>query len=328
MNIENPSALWFLALLIPIIASFALLYRSGRHDIGRFVSRIPQEIEVVYLVKWFFSSLFFVLCWAFLALALADISWGQSPLREERSGGELVAVVDVSRSMRATDIEPSRIARARELLGALIRQLPDYRFALVIFAGQATQLLPMTEDNVIFEPILASLTRELITTAGTNIEEGLQMALQAFPTGSNRNRAIVLFSDGESLDGSPLTQAAEAGKIGIPIFPVSVGTVEGSPIVLANRQPITDEHGNIVISRLNRESLAEIARVSGGITFDITDAAIFTDLPQQIRSFRDSREESGFQLINVRRYRSFLGPALIFLALHIAVRVVRWREIF
>jgi len=329
MSVTHPQAFWYLLGLIPLLLLQLLSYSRGRRSLPMVAPPANQEeLANVYLVKWFFSSLAFDLFYVFAVLALAGFYWGQRPVEEDRSGMDAVLVVDVSRSMLAADVSPSRMDRSKDIMRGLIGELDGSRFALVVFKGQATRLVPMTEDRAALEASIDALQPDMLSSPGTDVESGLKAALAAFPDGTDSHRIVVLFSDGESLSGSALEAARQAGERGIPVFVVAAGTLQGSAIMLPGGKVLTDAEGRVVISRVSLESLSDIASASGGALFRASDADIFKELTGAVGDFVGRRNSEGFRLEDVARYPLFLSLAIVFLLLHVAIRVVRWKNTF
>ncbi|NBB90894.1 MAG: VWA domain-containing protein [Spirochaetes bacterium] len=328
MSIEHPRILWLLLALIPLAALQFYQFRNGRHDLGLLAGQRRESVLTVYLVKWFFSSLFFTLAMAFAVLALAGFSWGQRSVEEDRSGVDVVFAVDVSRSMRANDGDQTgRIVEARDTMQGIVQDLRTARFGIVVFAGQALRTVPVTEDRVAVDSFIGSLGTEVLSAAGTDLEQGLEAAFAAFPEGANRNRALVLLSDGEQHRGNPMRPAQVAGAAGVPIFTVTFGSPEGSTITLSDGRRLTDAEGNVVFSRADPTIMEDIARASGGSSFRGSGGEAFGGLMREIRGFEERREREGFRLVSVLRFRVFLVLAVIALSLSVFVRVFRWRGV-
>jgi Ca-activated chloride channel family protein len=328
MSIEHPRVLWLLLALIPLAAMQFYQFRNGRHDLGLLAGERSESVLTVYLVKWFFSSFFFTLAIAFSILALAGFSWGQRSVEEDRSGLDVVFAVDVSRSMRASDgDETGRIIEARDVMQGIVQDLPTARFGIVVFAGQALRTVPVTEDRVAVDAFISSLGTEVLSAAGTDLEQALDAAFAAFPEGANRNRVLVLLSDGEQHRGNPLRPAEVAGSAGVPVFAVTFGSVDGSTITLSDGSRLTDTEGNVVLSRADPGIMEDIARASGGSAFRGGGGEAFGGLMREIRGFEQRREREGFRLVSVPRFRVFLIFAVIALALSVFVRVFRWKGV-
>ena len=328
MSVDHPEVLWFLLGLIPLAALQLYHYRRGRRDLSLIAGDRREAVLNVYSVKWFFSSLFFTLFCAFSILALAGFSWGQESVEENRGGLDIVLAVDVSKSMRAADeTDESRIGRAQEIARGLIQELPSARFGIVVFSGRALRSVPITEDRVSVESFLGALRTDVMSAEGSDLETGLSTAFAAFPEGSSRNRVIVLLSDGEHHTGNPLRPAEVAGRSGVPIYAVTLGSPSGSTIPLSGGGQLRDGDGNVVLSRADPDIMREIADASDAVAFAGAERDVFSPLLDEIRGFESQREREGFRLVPVARYRLFVGAALIVIALYILVRVIRWKGV-
>lgn len=338
MTLDRPELLALLLLLVPLALLARLSYLRGRQDLlrltaGRQDLRLaaparrplpPGSLLDDFFLKSFFTFLFFALFVAGAVFALAGPRWGQTAVEEERSGREVVLVLDVSNSMLARDVVPSRLEAARAVGRYLLQNLPDSRFALVAFKGRAVRLLPLTEDTHAVESFLAQVSGRWIAAAGTDIEQGIAAGLESFLPGQGAARAIVLFTDGESLSGDPSRAARRAGRAQAPILVVSAGTVEGAGIRVEGTE-VKDEGGRAVVSRLRPEPLARIAGLSGGKVIPL-DARAGAELVARLAGGSRGEFAPGIVLVRRERYRLPLLLALIFLALSLGVRGVRLRS--
>ncbi|WP_455383295.1 VWA domain-containing protein [Salinispira pacifica] len=329
MKIASPRLLWLLVLLVPIVLVLIRNYGFGRHDLRVLGGRgRGQELGNVYLVKSFFSGLFFCLFYVFAVLSLAGISWGQTPSEDDRNGLDIVLAVDVSRSMLAQDVKPSRLDRSRDIIRGLLRELPGTRYGLDVFKGTGSPAIPITEDRMAIESFLDYLSPRVLTSPGTDLERGLDTALAMFPSATGRFRAVILFTDGESQEGNPFAAADRAQKLGIPVFTVMAGTSQGTTIPVGDGSVIRGSNGEPVVSRANIGVLDDIARVSGGSEFQLSDPAVFGSLLSAVQRYAGEKAIGGFRLTDVLRYRIFLGLSLLFLLFSLAVRVVKWKNTF
>lgn len=329
MNVARPEAFGLLFLLVPIVLVAVNGYRRGTADLERLGGRWQREnLSSLFMVKWFFSTFFYVLGFAFGTLALAGISWGERPVEETRSGMDIAFLVDVSRSMLAKDIPPSRLERAGDVMRGVVQEFSGSRFSLVAFKGRAVRLVPLTEDIHAVEAVIEALSPDLMSSAGTDLDAGIRAAIESFPEKMDRNRAIVAFTDGEYLSGLPYASARRAGTAGIPIFLVGAGSEAGSEIVLPDGTVVTDEDGRPVVSSLKAGVLAEIAEASAGGVFLLSDPQIVSRLSEALSGFERESTSTGFRLEPVPRYRMFLMISLVCFLIYIAIRVVKWKKAF
>lgn len=329
MTIENPRVLWVLLVVIPMIVLQLRGYLRGRADLnalGRYGA--TDAAQTLFLVKWFFSSLTFDLFVTFAVFALADVVWGERPVEEDRTNLDVVVALDISRSMLAEDIAPSRLGRSSAVVRSVSRQLPAVRFALVAFKGEAVLLLPLTEDLNALEAVLDGVTPELVSAPGTDLERGISRAVGAFPEGINTNQAILLFTDGESLQGAPGRAATEARVRGIPVYAIIAGTRGGATVSAPDGTVMTDEEGRPVISHAAPGVLEAIAAETGGQAIRLDDLDAVDVVVDNLMEFATTRETAGYRLVSVHRYPLFVLAALVALALSMSVRIIRWRDMF
>lgn len=251
----------------------------------------------------------------FLILGTANL---QKPgLRENirREGVDVMLVLDVSKSMLARDIKPSRLERAKQLLTRLADKLDNDRLGLVLFAGRAYLQMPLTTDHGAARMYIRDAGPEVVPTQGTVIADALKMANTSFNSKEHKYKAIVLLSDGEDHDPEALKVAKTLAENGVMINTVGIGSPEGSPIV----DPVTnelkkDEQGQIVISKLNEPELQQLADASNGkyLRLDNVDDALIT-LAGQLDSI-EKKTLNDAEFVDYKSYfQWFLGLALILL---------------
>lgn len=232
-----------------------------------------------------------------------------------RKGIDIVVALDVSKSMLATDLEPSRLDRAKQFIGKLMNAMPDDRIALVIFAGKAYMQMPLTTDHRAAQLYVASAMPQAVPQQGTVISEALNMSLNAFNPNDRRFKAVVLISDGEDHDEDAVSTAKELASQGMMINTVGIGSPEGATIF----DPQTgenkkDETGATVVSKLNEEGLKAIAENTNGVYVRLqgSDEAVET-IKQQLSQI-ESRAYGDVSLMNFRTYYwIFAGVMLLLL---------------
>ncbi len=329
MTVTRPQTLWLLLALIPI---GILLYRRYRIGLRVIIvlagERSREAAENSFLVKWFFGSLFLMLGLTSMVLAAAGLEWGQQSVEDDRRGLDVSLVMDLSNSMRATDIAESRLGASRTLALTILDSFPDARFSVIAFANAATTIVPMTEDRLSLRLGIANLDYRLISGGGSDLTAGLARALESFPETSSRQRVIVLFSDGEErarVEGEVIDRVRQRG---IPIFAVGAGTALGSTIPLPGGGRLVDENGEPVVTRLGDDVLRLYAQLTGGDYFGLAEGVSGSEISTTISGRVSRRVREGFRLESVRRYRGFLLVGLLFLVLQQAVRMVKWRGMF
>ena len=218
-----------------------------------------------------------------LVAALARPQWGQAPLApDDQAPGEVVIALDLSRSMLATDVSPSRLSRARALATALADDLPERRIGLTGFAGAAHVLAPVSEDQAILRTYLPQIGPEHMPVPGSNLDALLETALNSF-SDTPQGRVLVILTDGEAEPGAWRERLAPLRSQGVRVIAVGFGTEAGATPPGPGGAPMRRPDGAAVVSRLNPGLLAELAAggAEGGQALDLAGAA---DLSALVRT--------------------------------------------
>ncbi len=197
---------------------------------------------------------------------LAQPQFGSKMETVKRQGIETVVALDVSNSMMAQDVAPSRLEKSKKLISRLVETFNNDKVAMIVFAGEAFTQLPITSDYVSAKMFLETISPSLISTQGTDIRAAIDLAMKSFTPNEGVGRAIVLITDGENHEGGAIEAAQEAAKKGVHVFVLGVGSPDGSPIpVEGSNEFRRDKDGNVVVTRLNEDMCREIARAGGGM---------------------------------------------------------------
>ena len=179
---------------------------------------------------------------------------------------ETVVALDISNSMLAQDVTPSRLEKSKKLISRLVETFNNDKVAMIVFAGEAFTQLPITSDYVSAKMFLETISPSLITTQGTDIRGAIDLAMKSFTPNEGVGRAIVLITDGENHEGGAIEAAQEAAKKGMRVFVLGVGSPDGSPIPVEGTNEFRrDKDGNVVVTRLNEQMCQEIAKAGNGI---------------------------------------------------------------
>ena len=276
----NPQYLWLLVVLPLFVALFWLAAHRRRKRLERFghpaiLQELMPDVSTGRVTLRFILFLLAVLC---LILAAARPQFG-SKLREEKTRGiEMMLTVDVSNSMLAEDFEPNRLERTKYAIGKLFEGLQQDRVGLVVFAGEPKVQLPITSDYRMARAFARKIDPSLVSVQGTAIGKALEQALLAFSsdTEQSHGRVIILITDGENHEDDAIAVAERAAQQGVRIFTIGIGTPEGAPIQIGG-EFIKDENGEMVVSKLNEEMLAQSADITGGAYVRATKQSIGLD---------------------------------------------------
>ena len=262
---------------------------------------------------------------SFMLVSLMQPRWGFQWEDIKRQGIDIMVAIDVSQSMLAEDIKPSRLERAKRKVYDLCRMLEGDRIGLIAFAGTSFVQCPLTLDYGAFQMFLDYLEPQLIPVPGTAIGQAISTAITSFSRTERTSKALIIITDGEDHEGNPLAAAQEAKKEGIRIFAIGVGQEGGAPIPMNDGSGgfKKDERGELVLSRLDEATLQKIARETGGsyvrsVTGDLDLDKIYredirgTIEKKELRATRKKRWEERFQW--------FLFAAIVLLGIEFFLR--------
>lgn len=330
MTIYYPEALWLFLLFVPLIATYVIGYFRGRRSL-----RIlggdwrEQALANVFVVKRFFMALLSLLFLASVILALAGFSWRTEPVKETRQGMDIVFALDLSRSMTAQDISPSRLDRALLVMDSVLQGLPGNRFGLVGFKGEAQTLVPLTEDREALRGFFDYLGPAVLSATGSNLEAALEEVSRALESGTDRFQVVLLFSDGEGLEGNPQRTVRQLRDRNIQLLTLGCGTREGGRIPLASGRFMEDSKGNPVVTLLKDDLLKALAtETSGGRYFRVDNPAAPAEIMSLLRRALQGEDQQGLRYEKSPQFRPFLWAALFFFLMNLIVRGVRWKDIF
>lgn len=263
---ENPEYLYLLV-AVPVLAlmHYALLLRRKRrlHLFGEpaMLRQLAPDVS-----RWRPEAKFWLmeLALALLVVMVARPQMGTKVSNEKRTGIETVIAMDISNSMMAEDVTPSRLARTKMMVENLVDKFTDDKIALVVFAGDAFVQLPITSDNVSAKMFLANIAPELISTQGTDIARAIELSTHSFTQAEGIGRAIIVITDGEDHEGGAVEAAEAAKKKGMRVFVLGVGSAQGAPIPAGDGGYMADNSGNTVMSALNEDMCRQVAQAGGG----------------------------------------------------------------
>lgn len=263
---ESPAYLWLLW-SIPVLAIIRFVcYKLRRKKLLRFgemllVNRLmPNVSKIRPSVKFWLS----VAALTLMIVMLARPQMGSKISHEERNGIETIIAMDISNSMLAEDVVPSRLQKSKMLVENLVDNFTNDKIGLVVFAGDAFVQLPITTDYVSAKMFLQDINPSLIQTQGTDIARAISLSMNSFTQQKGLGKAIILITDGEDHEGGALEAAKDAKKKGINVFILGVGSSNGAPIPLGNGDYMRDNAGNTVMTALNEQMCRDVAKAGSG----------------------------------------------------------------
>lgn len=193
---------------------------------------------------------------------------------KEREGIETIIALDISNSMLAEDVAPSRLEKSKLLVENLMNKFSEDKIGLIVFAGDAFVQLPITSDYVSAKMFLDNINPSLIGTQGTDIGKALQLSMNSFTPNSKVGKAIILITDGEDNEGGAEEMAKQAQSKGIRVFILGVGSTEGATIPMSDGSELKTSNGEVVKTRLNEEMCKQIATAGHGVYLHVTNSSM------------------------------------------------------
>jgi Ca-activated chloride channel family protein len=318
MTFHSPHLLWLLA---PLLLLFSWELASHARQAAATWPKIARAWAGAFEVSlgskhttaenrpriWLWFGL------ALCIVALARPQWGVIEEQVFDQSREVIIALDLSRSMLAQDVKPSRLDRGKLLIQSLLDGLKGERVGLVLFAGTAFLQSPLSADYEVLREFLPALSPDYLPEGGSNYKAMLETSVQSFGT-SAADRYLIVLSDGESTvdDWKSLTDSLKTK--GVRVVGLGVGTAQGSFIPDAAGGFVKDERGAVVMSRLNSSTLQELAQITGGA---YTDASAWVDLSGLLKSTIETGKKGEFSEKNtarrIERFQWFLAPGLLLL---------------
>ncbi len=332
-NFFNPQYLIYLWLLPVVIIIFILQWYIQKKQLTKFAS--PKMLSFVMPEKSsarsIFKFLLYIISLACIILAIADPIWGNKPQEVRKSGVDIMIAMDVSNSMLAEDIFPSRLTATKRAILQLIDKLEGDRIGLVVFGANAYTQFPITTDYSAAKLAVDNVSTNTVPKQGTNIGEAIELCINSFSKTSKNKKAIIVITDGENHEEAGEAFAAQAKDNGIVVHTIGVASVEGGPIPLGNNTFKTDKNGQTVITKLNEEALTAIAQKGSGLFVRASNSQIgLSQLYNEINSMQKSNYTSMEYTDYAHQFAYLLWPALILLFVEILLRNKRsdfWRNL-
>ncbi len=322
-------------LLILIIPFLFLFYHLSRRSKKLKLAKYGDLLLIKQLIpdfssgKGWFKIVLLSLSMFFLSLGLARPQIGARLKEVDRKGVEIMIALDVSNSMLAEDYTPNRLERAKLAISRLADKLKDDRIGLVVFAGKSYVQLPITSDYVSAKLFLGSINTGSVSVQGTALGDAISTSIKALGSDTQNNKAIILITDGENHEDDPIEAAKNANSLGITVHCIGIGSPEGKPIPIGNGELLKDKDGNIVVTKLDEETLVKISEAGGGSYVRAGNTEFGLDI---IVDKIHNMEKQQFKAIVFEDYNEqfmyFLGIALFFLILELMISEKKGKKIF
>ena len=275
LRFEDPIYLWML-LIIPILVLVRfIVWQKRKHNLRKFgdPSLLKEMMPDVSKYRPTIKFCLLLSAITILIFMIARPQVGSKISHEKREGIEVLIALDISNSMLAQDVIPSRLEKSKLLIEDLVDHFTNDKVGLVVFAGDAFVQLPITNDYVSAKMFLQNINPSLITTQGTDLARAISLSQSCFTHREHIGRAIIVITDGEDHEGGALDAAREAYKKGINVFILGVGTSKGAPIPDGNGGYLKDNSGQTVLSALNEQMCQQVAKAGNGVYIHVDNTS-------------------------------------------------------
>ncbi|MDP1836523.1 MAG: VWA domain-containing protein [Chlamydiales bacterium] len=312
-------SLWLLMLLvIPLVWGLFFLYYQGQQPLHQLEKFIDKHLIPYLLIggesqkkRLWPPLLFWSLVWSCLVLALAGPRWDFREVSTFSRDQSLTLLLDLSESMNAKDISPSRLGRAKQKVEDLLNMSKGIKIGLVAFAADPHMIVPMTEDKETIRHLLPSLDTDLVYVQGSKLAPALEMADRMLENEPGSNKAVVVISDGGFEDASAINTAGRLAAKGIVLHTIGVGTLEGAP--LKDRQgAVVKKNGSPIISKLEKEKFREISKIGHGRYFDADHSGQISLIIKDLEKRSDVQGAPKTQRFWEEHFYLFILPVLPF----------------
>lgn len=323
-QIEEPTYFLYLAIIPAIVVLFLLVLWWKKRKQKQFAdSKLIQKLSPERSTfKAFLKITMVCLGLTLLIISLANPKMGTKLETIKRQGVDIVFALDVSKSMLAEDIAPSRLDKAKQIIAKIIENLGSDRIGIIIYAGNAYPLLPITTDHAAAKMFLQNAGPDMVSSQGTAINEAIARAITYFDNDEQTNRFLFIVSDGEDHEGNTLELAYQAAKEGIKTYTIGVGTEKGSPIPIKINGSVIgykkDSRGEVVITQMKERILKEIADEGNGKYINGNKTQETIDIVEDILVKAEKSEFETKQFSDYKdQFQWFLGLGLLFLLIDV-----------
>lgn len=321
MYILEEEKFFWLLLIVPVLLLFYLLQVFWKRRKQKQFAK-PEMLKQLSPDKSRFKPglkfTFLLVAIGSMVFALVNPKIGTKMETVTREGVDIVFALDVSKSMEAEDVAPNRLEKSKQLVTQVINNLGSDRIGLIGYAGSAFPQLPITTDYASAKMFLQSMNTDMVSSQGTAISEAIKLATTYFDDNSQTSRVLIIISDGEDHEGDALLLAEEAAKQGIRILTIGVGTPKGGPIPMKRNGVIQsykkDQNGETVITKMNGQTLKDIANVANG---NYMQGNVTSEVTGEVAEFLQTLDQTEFEAKQFADYQSqfqwFLGLAILLL---------------
>jgi Ca-activated chloride channel family protein len=323
-EIDDNKYLWLLGIIpvLVLIFLFNLYWKRKKQrefgDLALVRKLSPERSLFKHVIKFTVVALAI----GSLAIALANPKIGTKVETVKREGIDIVFAIDVSKSMLCEDVTPNRLEKSKQLVSQIINSLAGDRVGIVVYAGSAFKILPITSDYGAAKMYLQSISADMISSQGSALDQAIKLSIDVFDKDTKTSKLIVMLSDGEDHSEGAEDAAEDAKKANVKIITIGVGTPKGGPIPLKKNGVVEsfkrDRNDEVVVTKLNKQALETIAQsAKGGYVYGGSAKSV----TEYIRKELDKIQKTEFESTQMSNFESqfqwFLGIALLLLLLDV-----------
>ncbi len=321
IRLVNENTLQLFWLVPVLILFFVLAFRKKTKVLEMFgVSELMKKLtEDTSRRRQIVKVCLLTVCSAVMIGALVRPQIGTRLEEVKREGRDIIVAIDVSKSMLAEDMTPSRLEKAKHEVSGLIDRLQGDRIGLIVFAGEAFVQSPLTLDYSAAKLLLSVVNPDLIPMPGTNISHAIRKAVKSFEQNKPQHKVLVLITDGENHTGEAETAAEEASQAGVVIYSVGIGSAEGVPIPETNEAGMVtgykkDSEGRTIVTKLDELTLEKIALTTNGVYYHTSPEESELDALYEEIAAGEAQELGVMQVTQFEeRFQFFIGLFIILL---------------
>lgn len=322
MQFGQEYMLWVLLFVPAVLALYLFAIRKRKKSLAKYGDDnltpylMPEASISAY--RWKISLVLLGL--SLLIIAASGPRIGSKLKEVEQKGREIIIALDVSNSMLAEDVKPSRIEHAKQLIGRMVDDMDNDKIGLIVFAGDAYTQIPITDDYPSVKMFLSTTGPDMISKQGTAIGAAIELAAKSFPSDEQaledgeavKNKAIIVITDGENHEDDAVNSAKEAHEKGIKVFAIGLGDPAGVPIPISpgSSAKLRAKDGTVVVSKLNERLLMDIARAGDGAYIPVNR---INSLKEELDQLQKTDMKKKVYADYAERFQYFAGFALLFL---------------
>jgi len=319
MNFAKPEYL-LLLVTIPLVGMLMYYASKKRKQSLSKLGESPLLRRLTSSINWRgrrWKNVLLLMSLTFLILAVARPQWGSEVREIDQEGLQVMVALDVSHSMLAQDIKPTRLDRAKLEIADLMKQLSGDEIGLVLFSGASFIQVPLTSDYYSALSYLDNADPEVISRPGTVIGDAIRTAALGFDPNLSSQKVLIVMTDGEDHETDPLAAAKAVAEEDVLIYTIGFGTPEGEPIPVMDENGSVvdykrDQNGEVVLSMLDESTLQSIAQTGNGKYYRASaDGSELQSLLTEIDSLQKDQLQSRFETTQIERYQIFLAIAIV-----------------